>query len=430
MPNSSGDHGVQIRVRLGLNTGLVVVGRIGDDLRMDYAAVGNTMHLAARLQSMAEPGTMLITEATHRLVEGYVHSEALGPVKVRGQREPVTMYRVIARRRRTRLEISAERGLTQIVGRQRELALLHDCLARAEAGRGQVVGIVGEAGVGKSRLLYEFQASLDPSQVTWLAGHCVGYGQGTPYLPILEILRTNFQIEDGDNPLQIQEKLRQGVHRLDPALEEILPSLRELLTVSGEDEALMDCEEARRIGERMGDLFRVYVTKIIQGRVYTLTGEPARGRILLEEGAVLAEQLGTNAWLAWRTSYLAACLLALGELEEIPPLCYEAIRAAEAAGEQYPKTLAQRTLAEALLALDPAHPESAESAMLEAIRLQQGIGAKPELSRSYVSYARMLQARGEGEKARTYLIQAIDMFQQMGMTWDLVRAEQALHSIP
>jgi class 3 adenylate cyclase len=158
------DHRVQIRLRLGLNTGLVVVGRIGDDLRMDYTAVGNTTHLAARLQALAEPGTMLITEATHRLVEGYVHSEPLGPVEVRGQHEPVTVYKVLTRRR-TRLEISAERGLTQIVGRQRELALLHDCLARAEAGRGQVVGIVGEAGVGKSRLLYEFHASLNPGRV-------------------------------------------------------------------------------------------------------------------------------------------------------------------------------------------------------------------------------------------------------------------------
>ena len=89
------DHGVQLRLRLGLNTGLVVVGRIGDDLRMDYTAVGNTTHLAARLQSLAEPGTMLITEATHRLVEGYVHSEALGPVEVRGQHEAVTVYRVL-----------------------------------------------------------------------------------------------------------------------------------------------------------------------------------------------------------------------------------------------------------------------------------------------------------------------------------------------
>ena len=153
-------------------------------------------------------------------------------------------------------------------------------------------------------------------------------------------------------------------------------------------QALTDCEEARRIGERMGDLFRMYLAKTTQGRVYTLSGDPARGRVLLEEGAALAEQLGTNFWLAWRTCYLAACLLTFGELEAVPPLCYE------------------------------------------AIRLQQAIGAKPELSRSYVSYTRMLQAQGEGEKARTYLSQAIDMFRQMGMTWDLVRAEQALHSIP
>jgi predicted ATPase len=179
---------------------------------------------------------------------------------------------VIALRRRTRLEISAERGLTQIVGRQRELALLHDCLAHAEAGRGQVVGIIGEAGVGKSRLLYEFQASLDPSQATWLAGHCVGYGQGTPYLPILEILRTNFQIEEGDNPLQIQEKLRQGVHRLDPALDGILPSLRELLTVSGEDEALKHLSPK----ERRQKTFEAI-------RALTVTGSQRRPHVVVLE---------------------------------------------------------------------------------------------------------------------------------------------------
>ncbi len=192
----------------------------------------------------------------------------------------------------------------------------------------------------------------------------------------------------------------------------------------------MDCEEARRVGERIGDLFRIYLAKTTQGRVYTLAGDPARGRVLLEEGAALAEQLGTNFWLAWRTSYLAACLLALGECEVVPSLCYEAIRVAEAVGDQYPKTLALRTLAEALFVLDPVDPQPAERAMLEAIRLQQAIGAKPELSRSYVSYARMLQAQGKGEKAHAYLTQAIDIFQQMGMTWDLVRAEQVLHSIP
>jgi class 3 adenylate cyclase/tetratricopeptide (TPR) repeat protein len=233
------ERGVKLRLRQGLNTGLVVVGRIGDDLRMDYTAVGDTTHLASRVQALAEPDTILLTEATHRLVEGYIRSEALGPVVVKGRSEPVPVYQVIGRRRRrTRLEVSAERGLTQLVGRERELGLLHECFARAKAGRGQVVGIVGEPGVGKSRLLYEFRKSLEGERVTWLEGHCVAYGQTTPYLPILEILRTNFQVEEGDNLLQIQEKLRQGVHRLDPALEGILPFLHDLFSIPGAEAAL------------------------------------------------------------------------------------------------------------------------------------------------------------------------------------------------
>src|SRR5215467_1380691 len=234
-----GDRGVELHLRLGLNTGLVVVGRIGDDLRMDYTAVGDTTHLASRVQGVAEPGTILITEATHRLVEGYVRSEGLGPVSVKGRREPVSVYRVLGRRRgRTRLEVSVDRGLTELVGRERDLAVLHECLARVRAGRGQVVGIVGEPGVGKSRLLYELRKSLEGEPVTWLEGHCVAYGQTTPYLPILGMLRTNFQIEEDDNPLQIQDKLRQGIQRLDPALGGTLPFLADVFGLPGANEAL------------------------------------------------------------------------------------------------------------------------------------------------------------------------------------------------
>ncbi|MFQ5828616.1 MAG: AAA family ATPase [Candidatus Methylomirabilia bacterium] len=233
------DRGVEMCLRLGLNTGLVVVGRIGDDLRMDYTAVGETTHLAARMQAAAEPGSILLTEATHRPVEGYVRSEALGPVQVKGRDEPVSVYKVTGRsRQRTRLEVSAERGLTPLVGRDRELGVLGDCLARVKAGRGQVVGIAGEPGVGKSRLLYEFRKSLEGERVTWLEGHCIAYGQATPYLPVLDILRANFQIEEEDHPFQIREKLREGTHRLDPALEGILPFLGELFTLPIEDEAL------------------------------------------------------------------------------------------------------------------------------------------------------------------------------------------------
>src|SRR6266498_964598 len=218
----------ELRVRIGLNTGLVVVGKIGDDLRMDYTAVGGTTHLAARLQSLAEPGGILVGEPTHRLVEGYVRSESLGPVPVKGMSEPVPAFRILGRRRRTRLDVSAERGLSRLVGRERELELLRDRFVCVKDGKGQVVGIVGEPGVGKSCLIHEFRRALESERVTWLAGHCVAYGQAIPYLPTLEILRSNFLIEDGDNPHQIDEKLRRGLRGLDPSLEAGLPFLRDL----------------------------------------------------------------------------------------------------------------------------------------------------------------------------------------------------------
>jgi predicted ATPase/class 3 adenylate cyclase len=932
-------HGVETHLRLGLNTGLVVVGRIGDDLRMDYTAVGNTTHLAARMQALAEPGTILLTSATHRLVAGYIRSEALGPVEVKGQRAPVQVYKVIGRQRwRSRLEMSAERGLTPLVGRQRELALLTDCLTRAEGGRGQVVGIVGEAGVGKSRLLYEFHTSLAVGQVHWLTGHCVAHGQTTPYLPILEILRTNFQIEDEDNPLQIQEKLRQGAQRPDMSVMGTLPFLEALFGLPGADDALRhlepkdkrqqtfeairalaiagsqrrphvllcenlhwldqtsedclamlieslagfpilvltthrpgytvrwadktyytqitpglltdaeaeamvatllgsrtlpagllpfiqekaggnplfleevtqalvergllvranggftwtgdaavafpdtiqdimrarldrlqepvkrtvqtaavigrefglrlltriseraadlpqdlgtlkqaelihetrlfpelayrfkhaviqdvaydslliqrrqalhgaigqaiealyanhleeqaallvyhyarsahqdravayalragdqaarlyarteattyyaqaltmaralapspeaqcaqvdailklatvgitpqdlerdrqnleeahalvkaladerrlaqvlywqgrilyargdlqtalgyarqslaiadrlgdealaapptnlvgriswylsdyvnasqqlarsteqmrrlgntteeataaafavlnfgfigefaqalayadhglrlareiqnpfaesaayhyrgmihnqrgawaqaitDCEEARRVAERTGDLYRVYLVKFFEGRAHTMDGNTGRGRELLEESIALSAQLGTTFGVGMAKAYQAECLLALGERDAVPPLCHEAIGLAEETGDKYAKALAHRTLAEALFTLAPADPQDAERAMLEAIQLQQEIGNHPELARSYMSYARLLQGWGEAAKASEYLTRAISMFQQMGMAWDLTQAEQVFQA--
>jgi class 3 adenylate cyclase/tetratricopeptide (TPR) repeat protein len=231
---------VEIRLRLGLNTGLVVVGRIGDDLRMDYTAVGDTTNVAARLQSLAEPGTILIGEPTQRLVEGYIHSAAQGPVQVKGRTEPVQVYKVTGRRRgRSRLEVSIERGLSPLVGRERELNFLLNCLTRVKAGRGQVVGIVGEPGIGKSRLLYEFRKALEGEPIIWLEGHCVAHGQNTPYLPLVEILRTNFQIEDGDTTLQLREKLRRGIRQLDVSLEGLLPYLGELFGLPFEDELLM-----------------------------------------------------------------------------------------------------------------------------------------------------------------------------------------------
>jgi predicted ATPase len=188
-------------------------------------------------------------------------------------------------------------------------------------------------------------------------------------------------------------------------------------------QAVADHEEARRIAERSGDLFRVYLVKYNEGRAHTMAGNAGRGRVLLEESIALSIELGTTFALSWIKAYQAECLLALGEHDAVPPLCHEAIGLAEEAGDKYAKALAHRALAEALFALAPSEPQEAERAMLEAIRLQQEIGNQPELARSYVCYARLLQGWSETAKARDYLAQAADMFRHMGMAWDLAQTE-------
>jgi class 3 adenylate cyclase/tetratricopeptide (TPR) repeat protein len=243
------EQGIDVRLRIGINTGPVVVGRIGDDLRMDYTAVGDTTHLAARLQGLAEPGGVLLSEATYRAVEGHVRADALGPVPIKGRAEPVRVWNVTGlRRRRSRLQIGIERGLSPLAGRQYELGLITACWERAKSGHGQVVNLVGDAGVGKSRLLFEFRQSPKDRPVPWLEGQCSTYAQSTPYLPLLEILRASFQIEEGDPPLQMEEKLRRGVSQLGEGLDEAVPFLRELFQLPSVDDSVrhLDPQTKRR----------------------------------------------------------------------------------------------------------------------------------------------------------------------------------------
>jgi predicted ATPase len=170
-------------------------------------------------------------------------------VQVKGRSDPVPVFRILGRRRRrTRLEVSADAGLTELVGRERERSVLRDLLARVKSGQGQVVGIVGDAGVGKSRLVHEFRKSVKDEWLTWLEGHCVPYGQATPLLPVIQVLSMNFQIEEGDNRLQIEEKLRRGVRRLEAGLDWVVPHLCELYGLPVEDESLsrLDPKERRQ----------------------------------------------------------------------------------------------------------------------------------------------------------------------------------------
>ncbi len=210
---SDGPGGMELPTRMGLNTGTVVVGAIGDNLRMDYTAVGDVTNVAARLQSMAPPGAILLSGSTRERVAELVETEPLGPMALRGRSEPVEVHRVIGRRRITPPGASGRR-LIRFVGRERELAQLRGALGHAEGGRGQAVGIVGEAGLGKSRLLLELRRGLGDRPVTYLEGHCVTYGERIPHLPVVEVLRAYFRITELASPSEARENIHVALERI------------------------------------------------------------------------------------------------------------------------------------------------------------------------------------------------------------------------
>jgi tetratricopeptide (TPR) repeat protein len=250
-------YGVDVETRMGLHTGSVIVGAIGDNLRMDYTAVGDTTNVASRLQHAAAPGQIVISEATHRLVAGYCTTQSLGELSLKGKTEPMRAWEVLsARETRTRLEVEAERGLTPFVGRERELQLLTDCFAQARAGHGQVVFIVGEAGLGKSRFLLEFRRRLG-AEGTWLEGHAMSFGQSMAFHPLIDLLRRNFRIEEDDAETAIIAKIERGVLRLDEALQPVLPYVRYLLTVDPGDPTVRSMDPQLRRAELFDALRRL-----------------------------------------------------------------------------------------------------------------------------------------------------------------------------
>ncbi|MBI3247616.1 MAG: AAA family ATPase [Deltaproteobacteria bacterium] len=242
-------YGVPLAMRVGLNTGEVVVRSIRkDDLHTDYVPVGHSTNLAARMEQMATPGSILITDYTRKLVEGYFALKALGAATIKGVETPLNIYEVLgAGPLKTRLQVAARRGLTRFVGRQSELEQLQQALAQAKAGHGQIVGVMGEPGLGKSRLFYEFKL-LSVGGCLVLEAYSVSHGKATAYLPVIELLKSYFDIQAQDDERKRREKITGKVLTLDRSLEDTLPYLFALLGIEEQPSPLqqMDAQIRRR----------------------------------------------------------------------------------------------------------------------------------------------------------------------------------------
>jgi len=241
------EQGIPLQIRVGVHTGEVVVRSIRkDDLRTDYDPVGHTIHIAARMEGVATPSSILVSESTHKLAEGYFEFKALGRTQIKGLRDPLAVYEVLGLGAlRTRLQVGAQRGLARFVGREAELKCLGEALELARAGQGQIVGVVGEAGVGKSRLFHEFKARAQQGCMV-LETFSVSHGKAFPYLPLIDLLRNYFQITAQDDERRYREKATGRLLILDRALEDQLPYLLYLLGIVEPGSALPTMDPAIR----------------------------------------------------------------------------------------------------------------------------------------------------------------------------------------
>src|SRR3989442_6555201 len=250
--------GLEVQLRVGLNSGDVVVRTIGNDLHMDYSAVGQTTHLGARMEQLATPGTIRLTASTLRLVEGLVRVTTLGPMPVKGLPEAIDVFELVgAMPVRRRLQAAVARGLTRFVGRDQELTVLTQTLAHAARGQGQLVALLGEAGVGKSRLVYEFVHGHATQGWRVLESASVSYGRATPYFPVIDLLKRYAHIEDGDDTRTIRAKVTGQVLTLDETLQETIPALLALLDALPDDSPFRTLDPPQRRQRTLQALKRV-----------------------------------------------------------------------------------------------------------------------------------------------------------------------------
>jgi class 3 adenylate cyclase/tetratricopeptide (TPR) repeat protein len=385
-------HGLEMRIRVGLNSGEVVVRAIGNDLHMDYSAVGETTHLAARMEQMATPGTIRLTAATLRLVEGLVQVQALGPVPVKGLVEAVDVFELLgASGIRRRVQAAAARGLTRFVGRQTELTTLTETLAQASAGHGQVVALVGEAGVGKSRLVYECVHSYRTQGWLVLESASVSYGKATPYFPVIDLLKRYGHMAESDDSRAIRAKITGQVLTLDAALQ-----------------ALAHLPEDRDTTVRAFDL------RLALGSSLFRLGEYRRNLALLSETEALAKTLDDRPRLGQVLAQMAGVYRITGDLDGAMAAGWQALDLAVESGAGALQALAAYFLGQAYWGRGDFQQAAELLHRSMAVGLESGASGTDVRLQSQAWLARVLSALGNFAEGRRHGEEALRLATQDG----------------
>lgn len=277
--------GRDIAIRIGMNSGEVVIHSIGNNLAMNYDAVGKSVHLAARLEEIARPGKIMLSAATHDLARGFVTVRPHGFANVKGVSEAVEVFELTAMRIRTRWQVRSARGLSVLVGRQNELRSLRTALEDAAAGNGQSLTIIGAAGLGKSRLIHDFIRNLS-DEWTVLETACPSQRTSSSYYPISILIRAIFEIGADDNPEIVIDRVKDGINRLDRTLSAFLPSILSLLDISADDQDWKKLEPSEK-RLRTTEAVRSLVLRLAQSKplvilIEDLHWSDAETRIILQ----------------------------------------------------------------------------------------------------------------------------------------------------